>query len=595
MGLLRGSFLLSLCFGGILGSLILQNVERSLDLSSQLGKMSHVITLENGGAAPVSDFLFTVAPKVQNKVAHVEATIGDNLDKTYLRILETTLPDRKGEKAWKMALVSPLSPGKTVKVDVNVVLAKCHEMYPSEISQREKQLVLFNENHYVYSPYKSLSQLTKITLPNSKIESYSKNLKPASSNDANVIYGPYSNVQPYSVDDLSIHYENNNPFLIVSRMERVLELSMWGNIAVEETFDVRHAGALLKGSFSRYEYQRENSGASSVKSFKTFLPASAVDVYYRDEVGNISTSAMKVLDEAVEINLQPRFPLFGGWKTHYVIGYNVPSYEYLYRKGDDFVLNMRLIDHVFNDMLVEDFTLKIILPEGVVPGKLRTPYPVHRQKDEKHYTYLDTDGRTVIVVQNVGDLVESHIQDFQLAFKFSKLTMLREPLLLIVAFFLFFLLAMVYVRLDFSISKDEGSEARMKVAGYCEKINNYQDKRNKSYHQFDEALVKLKSSKDTIAFQNTIKKINTDLKNETTNVATLNTTIKAVAPEMGEKISELQRLDKLFREHQTNQSLLVEKLVSGKLNKQQFIEQESVINKKKDECLEKINGIIRMF
>ena len=28
-----------------------------------------------------------------------------------------------------------------------------------------------------------------------------------------------------------------------------------------------------------------------------------------------------------------RFPLFGGWKTHYVVGYNVPSYEYLYYKG----------------------------------------------------------------------------------------------------------------------------------------------------------------------------------------------------------------------------------------------------------------------
>ncbi len=34
-------------------------------------------------------------------------------------------------------------------------------------------------------------------------------------------------------------------------MERTIELSMWGNIAVEEVIDVRHNGALLKGSFSR--------------------------------------------------------------------------------------------------------------------------------------------------------------------------------------------------------------------------------------------------------------------------------------------------------------------------------------------------------
>ena len=40
---------------------------------------------------------------------------------------------------------------------------------------------------------------------------------------------------------LSVHYENNNPFLVVSRLERTIELSMWGNIAVEEVniFDLQ--------------------------------------------------------------------------------------------------------------------------------------------------------------------------------------------------------------------------------------------------------------------------------------------------------------------------------------------------------------------
>ena len=73
---------------------------------------------------------------------------------------------------------------------------------------------------------------------------------------------------------MAVHYENNNPFLVVSKLERVIELSMWGNIAIEETIDVKHNGAKLKGSFSRYEFQGENSGVSSVKSFKTVLPAS---------------------------------------------------------------------------------------------------------------------------------------------------------------------------------------------------------------------------------------------------------------------------------------------------------------------------------
>lgn len=71
---------------------------------------------------------------------------------------------------------------------------------------------------------------------------------------------------------------------------------------------------------------------------QTILPASAQDVYYRDEIGNISTSHLQVLEDSVEVEVRPRFPLFGGWKTHYIIGYNLPSYEYLYTLGASFAL-----------------------------------------------------------------------------------------------------------------------------------------------------------------------------------------------------------------------------------------------------------------
>lgn len=83
----------------------------------------------------------------------------------------------------------------------------------------------------------------------------------------------------------------------------------------------------------------------SIRSFKTIIPASAKDVYYRDEIGNISTSHMRIQDDAVELDLRPRFPLFGGWKTHYKIGYNVPSYEYLYSSGK--LLRLALLLYLF--------------------------------------------------------------------------------------------------------------------------------------------------------------------------------------------------------------------------------------------------------
>ncbi len=70
-------------------------------------------------------------------------------------------------------------------------------------------------------------------------------------------------------EEVVVHYENNAPFLAVSTLLRHIEVSHWGNIAVEETIDAYHGGAKLKGSFSRFEYQREQSGVSSVKVTRT--------------------------------------------------------------------------------------------------------------------------------------------------------------------------------------------------------------------------------------------------------------------------------------------------------------------------------------
>ena len=271
---------------------------------------------------------------------------------------------------------------------------------------------------------------------------------------------------------------------------------------------------------------------------------SASDVYYRDDIGNISTSALRVLDDSVEVDLRPRFPLFGGWKTHYILGYNVPSYEYLYNSGDNFVLSMRLLDHVFDDMLVDDFTLKIILPEGSEVPKMHTPYPMKRDGDSLHFTYLDTKGRPVITIKNIGKMAEKHIQDFQLEFKFNKMSMLREPALLIIAFFAFFALAIIYVRLDFAISKDEGVENKLRVAGYCEKVVGHHEKRAAHYQSFEGLLVTLKSNKDVNSFQNASKTLANDIKTETNAINDLIAVLKDLSGDVNDKVGELQKQDR---------------------------------------------------
>ena len=57
-----------------------------------------------------------------------------------------------------------------------------------------------------------------------------------------------------------------------------------------------------------------------MKSYKTLLPAAARDAYYRDEIGNISTSHLREDEDFVELELRPRWAPF---RVHTTVGFGV--------------------------------------------------------------------------------------------------------------------------------------------------------------------------------------------------------------------------------------------------------------------------------
>uniref|UniRef100_A0A2M4A0S2 Dolichyl-diphosphooligosaccharide--protein glycosyltransferase subunit 1 n=1 Tax=Anopheles triannulatus TaxID=58253 RepID=A0A2M4A0S2_9DIPT len=420
-------------------------VDRTIDLTSQLVKISYKITLEHKSKRPISNYLFVVPQADREHLAFI--SVKDS-SKKELKLSETVTP-----KGVTFSMALPTGSGAPV-VYIETVFTKNLKPFPSAIGQNERQLVQYFGNVYFYSPYKSASQKTTVHLSSRNVESYTQ-FKPSSHADTTIVYGPYDNVSAFSQEPMTIHFENFAPFLTVTRLDRTIEVSHWGNIAVEETIDILHSGAALKGAFSRYDYQKDTrTNQPSVRSYKTLLPASASGVYYRDTNGNISTSALRTLKDAVELDLRPRFPLFGGWRTHYTLGYNVPSFEYLFQNNDNFLLKMRVIDHIFDDMAIDEVVVKIILPEGSSNIKLIAPYSITRHPDSLHYTYLDTFGRPVIMFSK-RNVVENHINDFNLKYNFSWVMMLQEPLLVVGFLYILFVFVIVWMRMDFSIIKEK--------------------------------------------------------------------------------------------------------------------------------------------
>lgn len=132
---------------------------------------------------------------------------------------------------------------------------------------------------------------------------------------------------------------------------------------------MQHDGAKLQGSFSRFDYQRSVRGqyTSVIRSVINLLPLDASDIYYRDEIGNISTSDIAVISDKLAVDLTPRFPLFGGWQTKFTFGYNLPLYNYVFVDPSDsskLILNVTFGKEVAVDAVIDEMVIRVILPEG---------------------------------------------------------------------------------------------------------------------------------------------------------------------------------------------------------------------------------------
>ena len=86
---------------------------------------------------------------------------------------------------------------------------------------------------------------------------------------------------------------------------------------------------------------------------------------------------------------------------------------------------MPLIDHVVDNMVVDETRIRIILPEGATNIELDVPYDVTRLEDSLHFTYLDTTGRPVVEI-TAKNLVEHHIQDFKVQWRTELILLVKE-------------------------------------------------------------------------------------------------------------------------------------------------------------------------
>jgi oligosaccharyltransferase complex subunit alpha (ribophorin I) len=440
------------------GSWLNTEIERAIDLRTHLEEVTVQITAKNTGSSSASSYIVAVPASKSARLAFVEGS----LSKHKLLSRPVALSgDASGSAFFQIDLPKAISAGDSVTFQVFLVFTRTQKPFPEMIEQADNQLVMYEDSTVVYSVYQTEKQETNVRLASKTVESYTKKGGKKSGDD--IKYGSFSDVAAFSSRPLAIHFVNNSPFVTFNTFTKDIEVSHWGNVAVQDNYVLTHTGAKLKGPFHRFDYERSRHGESAPASFRTLiaeLPRTAKDIYYRDVIGNVSTSHVRRTRDKTHMEVDPRFPMFGGWESDFHIGYNLPSQHYLSVDNQDsghYILNITFAAP-FSSAAIDDLAVRVILPEGANSIEWRTPFDIDSAEFTEFKTYLDTTGRPTLILRK-ANCVRFHQQFFQVSYRFSKASILREPLLIAAATLLCLLLVIAFTHADLRITDSDSSSS----------------------------------------------------------------------------------------------------------------------------------------
>jgi oligosaccharyltransferase complex subunit alpha (ribophorin I) len=277
---------------------------------------------------------------------------------------------------------SPVPAGESLTMSVSYALVSLLQPLPALIEQTDSQTVTYSLSAKLPSAYKSALQKTKLWLPTSSPADFTrlaaKNADGAADpthQGSSLTYGPYKDVGPSAAaeEPVSVRYEYTHPLLRATRFERDVEVSHWGgNAAVEERYWLTNRAARLKSHFSRVSWQMSQYGpaaghTTAAKELRLTMGGGAVDAYYTDDIGNVSTSRFNPGRKESALEIKPRYPVFGGWNYSFKVGWNTDLARFLRRgDGDRYVLKVPFMEGPKTPEGIEygKVTVRVILPEG---------------------------------------------------------------------------------------------------------------------------------------------------------------------------------------------------------------------------------------
>ena len=332
------------------------------------------------------------------------------------------------------------------------------EFKPKNIEIKEDQLELFRDYINLLSAYTTKTQTTTVILPSDKTRLLKYTMRNSNKSGDKIIYSLTDEIAPYKTKNLYLHYENNEPLVVMNYAKKSFEVSHWGNIAVTEEYQIENIGAKLIGEFGRIDYDESGrrGGKNALKSLRATLPLRSWGLWYRDEIGNISTSVAKREWNDVDLRLTPRFPILGGWKSNFDIGYNLPTkFHVLKDNKGNYLLNLTF-GMPYKHMLAKNYTVKVTLDN---PENLKVILPIDAKYEisyGKEYGFLDLFGRKSIII-TLNNMYEAYNTNFYISYYYKR-SVFFKLFILFFYFLVLFAIMIIYSRTNISLSRSDEEE-----------------------------------------------------------------------------------------------------------------------------------------
>lgn len=279
------------------------------------------------------------------------------------------LADCSPTQFYRITLPQALAPQESLTLSISYHVVLAFEALPALIKQQDKQFLVYRFSKYVPSAYETVKQKTKLKLPTTNVPDYSSEPERQGSM---LTYGPYDVVPAGAVEDATVRYEFTKPVVHGTLLERDVEVSQWGgNLALEERYWLTNQGAHLAEQFSRVEWAMTKhfpTASSALSALRFPMQGGSADAYFTDDIGNVSTSHFRTSDRSADLEITPRYPIFGGWKYNFRIGWNNRLSSYLRKtaSGPRYVLRVPFLEgpRLNEGIAYGRLVLTFVLPEG---------------------------------------------------------------------------------------------------------------------------------------------------------------------------------------------------------------------------------------